>query len=455
MRINSLAFRLVAGAGLWIAAALAAGGFALSSIFEDLAERSFDARLEVYLESLIAVSRTGNAGRLELARGLGEPRFTRPYSGWYWQISGAQGPVLRSRSLWDMTLDSMKGDAQPDKAGSAQPYVSEGPDGRQLRIAERVVTLPSYPHRLDYMVAAEPSEVMLEVRRFNVVLIWALASLGGGLVLAVLIQVHFGLIPLRRMRAALAAIRAGQNERLEGNFPAEVQPLAEEVNELLDHNAEIVERARTHVGNLAHALKTPLAVLGNEAVRGSGPLAESVARQTAVMRRQVGHYLTRARTAATGRVLGVRTLVFPVLEDLKRTLERIHIERRIAISLGGDVEAAFRGERQDLEEMLGNLMDNGCKWARTRLAVAVARRGERLAIEIEDDGPGLSPEERQQLFQRGKRLDEAVPGSGLGLAIVRDIAELYGGSVELDKASLGGLRVALTLPAIDAKSPAG
>lgn len=455
MRINSLAFRLVAGAGLWIAIALAAGGFALSGIFEDLAERSFDARLEVYLESLIAVSRTGNAGRIELARGLGEPRFTRPYSGWYWEISGAQGAVLRSRSLWDMTLDAMKSDAQPDKTGSAKIHVSEGPDGRQLRVAERIVTLPSYPHRLDYIVAAEPSEITLEVRRFNTVLIWALASLGGGLILAVLIQVRFGLIPLRRMRAALAAIRDGKSERLQGSFPAEVQPLAEELNELLDHNAEIVERARTHVGNLAHALKTPLAVLGNEAARGSGALAESVARQTAVMRRQVDHYLTRARAAATGKVVGVRTPVLPVLEDLKRTLERIHVERRIAIGLAGDLDAAFRGERQDLEEMLGNLMDNGCKWARSRVAVSVARRGDRIAIEVEDDGPGLSAEERQQLFQRGKRLDEAVPGSGLGLVIVRDIAELYGGNVKVDKAALGGLRVTLTLPAIDAKSPAG
>jgi signal transduction histidine kinase len=449
MRGNSLALRLVAGAGLWISAALVAGGLLLSSIFEGSVERSFDARLEVYLDALIAVSRSGQAGRVELARGLDEPRFGQPYSGWYWQITGPQGPILRSRSLWDMTLDAV-----PGEDGTLRTYVFEGPDGRPLRVAERDVSLPSFPQRLRYTVAAEESEIGREVQRFNEVLAYALAALGLGLVAAVLIQVHFGLIPLRRMRDALARIRAGRAERLAGHFPAEVQPLADELNALLEHNAAVVDRARTHVGNLAHALKTPLAVLGNEAAREPGALAETVGRQAAVMRRQVDHYLTRARTAATGGVLGARTPVLPVVEDLKRTLERIHVDRRIEITADGDPQAGFRGERHDLEEMLGNLMDNGCKWARGRVAVTVARAGDRVAILVEDDGPGLSPAERAQLFQRGKRLDEGVPGSGLGLAIVRDIAELYGGSVELDKAALGGLQVRLTLPAIDARAAA-
>lgn len=444
MKVNSLAFRLVAGAGLWIAAALAAGGFALSNIFQDSVERSFDARLEVYLDGLIAVSRTGAAGRLELARGLGEPRFTQPYSGWYWQIAGPGGPILRSRSLWDMVLDS-----RVEAEGKLHLYLIDGPDGQRLRVAERDVSLPSQPHRLHYIVAAEQSEIGREVVRFNKALIWALASLGLGLIAAVLIQVRFGLIPLRRMQVALVAIRAGRAEKLEGDFPKEVQPLADELNALLSHNADVVERARTHVGNLAHALKTPLAVLGNEAARAEGPLAATVARQTVVMRRQVDHYLSRARTAARAGVLGARTLILPVVEDLQRTLERIHVERGIKIEIAGPAEVAFRGERQDLEEMLGNLMDNGCKWAKSRVAIKIERHGDRAVIEVEDDGPGLSPEERSQLFQRGHRLDEAVPGSGLGLAIVRDIAELYGGNVSLDKAARGGLRVALALPAVE------
>lgn len=450
MKANSLAFRLVAGAGLWIGAALVAGGLLLSSIFQGSVERSFDARLEVYLDALIAVSRSGQAGRLELARGLDEPRFGQPYSGWYWQITAPQGPILRSRSLWDMTLDAV-----PGEDGMLHTYVFEGPDGRPLRVAERDVSLPSFPQRLRYTVAAEESEIGREVGRFNTVLAYALAALGLGLIAAVLIQVHFGLTPLRRMREALARIRGGRAERLAGRFPAEVQPLADELNALLEHNAAVVERARTHVGNLAHALKTPLAVLGNEAERERGALAESVGRQAAVMRRQVDHYLARARTAATGGVLGARTPVLPVVEDLRRTLGRIHIDRRIEIAADGDPEASFRGERQDLEEMLGNLMDNGCKWAKSRVTVEVSRAGDQVTIVVEDDGPGLSPAERAQLFQRGKRLDEAVPGSGLGLAIVRDIAELYGGSVAVDQSTLGGLRLRLTLPAIDIRAAAG
>ncbi|MFI4986933.1 MAG: sensor histidine kinase [Alphaproteobacteria bacterium] len=447
MTTNSLAFRLVAGAGLWIAAALAAGGYQLSTMFEDSAERNFDARLEVYLDGLLAVSRSGAEGRIELARGLGEPRFTEPYSGWYWQISGPDGPILRSRSLWDMTLEL-------PQAGDGSVHSAEitGPDGRVLHLAERTATLPSFPHRLRYMLAAEESEIAAEVRRFNKVLAWSLAALGVGLIAAVLIQVHFGLTPLRRMRAGLVDIRAGRAERLSGGLPAEVQPLADELNGLLEHNADVVERARTHVGNLAHALKTPLAVLSNEAAREAGPNAAQVARQTAVMRRQVDRYLSRARTAATAGVLGARTPVLPVVEDLKRTLERIHVGRRVEIEIAGEYQAAFRGERQDLEEMLGNLMDNGCKWARARVRLTLAQAGEHLAIAVEDDGPGLSAEERRQLFQRGKRLDEAVPGSGLGLAIVRDIAELYGGSVSLDAAELGGLKVSLELPAVGVRA---
>ncbi|HUC60799.1 MAG TPA: sensor histidine kinase [Alphaproteobacteria bacterium] len=452
MRVNSLAFRLVAGAGLWIAAALAAGDFALSSIFQASVERGFDARLEVYLESLVAVSRADAAGKISLVRSLGDPRFLQPFSGWYWEIAGPQGPLLRSRSLWDTTLNATPpGVAVGVESGAPVTFRLTGPNGRTLRAAERDISLPGDPRRLRYLVAAEESEVALEVQHYDTVLAWSLAGLGLGLVLAVLIQVQFGLTPLRRMRGALAAIRDGQADRLEGDFPSEVQPLAQEVNELLEHNAVIVERARTHVGNLAHALKTPLAVLGNEAAREGGPLAESVGRQTDIMRRQVDHYLARARTAARTRVLGTGVAVLPVIEDLARTLERIHVERGIVFAVEGPVEATFRGERQDLEEMLGNLMDNGFKWAKSRVAVALERRGARLAVLVEDDGPGLAPEERQKLFQRGTRLDEAVPGSGLGLAIVRDIAELYGGSVSLAGSQLGGLSVTLILPAIDAR----
>ncbi|MFQ5955367.1 MAG: ATP-binding protein, partial [Kiloniellales bacterium] len=391
---------------------------------------------------------------LALARPPREPRFERPYSGWYWQIAGADpaAPALRSRSVWDLDLDFERA---PAGAG-VRRFEIDGPDRQRLRVVAQDITLDPMEAPLIFSIAADRAEVEADVAAFNATLGWSLGGLGLGLVLAVLIQVRYGLRPLRRIRTALAEIRAGRAERLEGEFPAEVTPLAEELNGLLDHTAEVLARARTHVGNLAHALKTPLTVLGNEADAAGGQLAETVHRQTAMMRRQVDHHLTRARTAGQARVLGARTELRPVLDAIARTLEKIHAERGIAMSLDSPAGLGFRGERHDLEEMFGNLIDNACKWARGRVrveafsAAAPGHGGPRLIIRVEDDGPGVSAAERAALFGRGKRLDQAVPGSGLGLAIVRNIAGLYGGEVELGDSNLGGLRVTLTLPGLAA-----
>jgi signal transduction histidine kinase len=267
------------------------------------------------------------------------------------------------------------------------------------------------------------------------------------LLAAVLIQVRFGLQPLRRIQQSIVAIRTGKAQRLEGEFPAEITPLSDELNILIEHNAAVLERARTQVSNLAHGLKTPLSVLTNEAGQAAGPLAETVRRQTGAMRRQVDHYLARARTAAAARILGARTDVAPVVEDLRRALERIYAERAIQILVACETGLGFRGDRQDLEEMLGNLMDNGCKWAKGKVAVDIHRLDGRLVCHVDDDGLGLTEEERTAVFDRGTRLDESVPGTGLGLAIVREIAELHGGTISLDRSPLGGLRAVLVLPA--------
>jgi signal transduction histidine kinase len=259
--------------------------------------------------------------------------------------------------------------------------------------------------------------------------------------------VRLGLRPLRRIGDALSEIRSGRTERLVGDFPQEVMPLADELNQLLEHNAEVVRRARTHVGNLAHALKTPVAVLSNEAdAAGDNPLAEIVRRQGGVMRRLVDHHMARARAAASVNVLGVRTELRPAIEALCRTLERIHAERHISVDYECAEGLAFRGERHDFEDLLGNLVDNGCKWARRQVFVKAENREGWIVITVDDDGPGLPADKRAEVFQRGIRLDEATPGTGLGLSIVSDVAALYGGSVELDDSPLGGLRAVLTLP---------
>jgi signal transduction histidine kinase len=442
-RYNSLALRLVLAAALWIGAALLVGGLILSAIFRDYAERTFDGRLTVLLDSLIAVTELDDQGRPKLTRGIGEPRFDIPYSGWYWEIAVGSSPLLRSRSLWDESLPLSV------QAEAAEPLFADvdGPNDENLRLVEREIGLPAARERFRYAVGGDRSEIDDEVRRFNTTLGWSLSILGLGLLTALLLQVRFGLQPLRRMRQAIVAVRTGRAQRLDGEFPVEIEPLSNELNILIDHNAAVLERARTQVSNLAHALKTPLSVLTNEAGAGADPLAETVKRQTTAMRRHVDHYLSRARAAAATRVLGVRTEVAPVVEDLRRTLERIYVDRAIRVEAEAAPGLAFRGERQDLEEMLGNLIDNACKWARTRVAVSARADGDRILLTIDDDGLGLPADQRAAVFNRGTRLDESVPGTGLGLAIARDIAELYHGAISLEDSPLGGLRALLTLPA--------
>ena len=323
--------------------------------------------------------------------------------------------------------------------------------GVTLRAIEQVFTLPGSARRYSVLVAGNYDELSGEVRTFNRALVSSLVLLGLGLALASFVQVRFGLRPLRQMQANLLAIRQGEASELKGDYAAEITPVAEELNLLIQSNAEIVERARTQVGNLAHALKTPLSVLTNEAAGQDTPLAAKVAEQTGLMRDQVSLYLDRARRAARARGLGAVTEVKPVLDALARTLERINRDRGISITVDCPEGLKFRGERQDLEEMVGNLLDNACKWAASRVAVtarleAAAAGRSQIAIAVEDDGPGLAPEQREAALKRGERLDETKPGSGLGLSIVRETVAMYTGSVRLEQASLGGLRACLVIP---------
>jgi len=305
--------------------------------------------------------------------------------------------------------------------------------------------------RYTLLVAGDRGELEAEIALFNRSLVWSLGGLGLLLVIAVFIQVRFGIMPLRRIPDALAAIRSGRSERLTGQFSAEVEPLADELNKLIDHNKEVVERARTHVGNLAHALKTPLAVLANETAGDKSALAKTVHEQATLMQQQVDHHLTRARAAARVSGLGARTELGPIVDALQRTLTAIHRDKNLDISTEIAAGAAIIGERQDVEEMLGNLMDNACKWAEHLVEVSAEltpdKRHRRVLIRVEDDGPGLEPGKRDRAIERGERLDEATPGSGLGLSIVRDLVEAYEGSLRLKTSKLGGLQVEIDLPA--------
>ncbi|HEY2069843.1 MAG TPA: HAMP domain-containing sensor histidine kinase [Rhizomicrobium sp.] len=457
-RLDSLQARLIAAAAVWTLLGLIVGGFLLSGVFRASVQSNFDARMRFDLDGMIAAAEPDKSGNVSLQGRFADPRFERAFSGWYWQIvpygpHGADLPRSQiSRSLFDRTIRVL--DSRSVGGGVSWGH-GLGPEDHPVRFVSQHVEFPvsatpnpSDVRSYDFVVAGETRDLDAEVDRFNGTLIWSFAVLGLGLIGGIFFQVRIGLLPLRRVSQALARIRDGKARRLDGNFPAEIAPLAGELNSLIEHSAEVVGRARTHVSNLAHFLKTPLTVLSSEAAANPGPLADAVMRQVMTMRRQVDHYLARARAAGAVDVLGNRTPVKPVLDDLARVLMRIHAEHGVQISVECPVGLAFRGERQDLEEMAGNLIDNACKWAHSRVAVSAERDGAKFVVRVGDDGEGLDAEDRGKVGERGERLDESVPGTGLGLAIVRDVAKLYGGDFELGESPLGGLETKLTLPAI-------
>lgn len=453
MRPSSLAFRLFASAAAWTLVVIPAAAILLSSLYRQAVERNFDARLNVYLTSLVASTTEGGVTSPKEPASLGEPIFTIPFSGWYWQIKaldGATRPVFVSDSLLDqqLNLPSQSG-ISPDQSLTRRGY-APGPDNQNLRIVEREIR-PGGPQSksYSYAVAGDAGEIGRDLAEFTTMLIAALALLGLGLVMATFFQVRFGLSPLRAIRQDLAAIRSGEAEKLEGELPDEIRPLQQELNALIQSNREIVDRARMHVGNLAHALKTPLSVMRNEAQAHQGPLSDKVIEQAEIMRTQITHHLDRARVAARSSLIGDTTEVESVLQALKRTLDRIYDERGIELEVEASPGLKFQGEKQDFEEMVGNLLDNACKWARTSVRVSTEQASgkPRFTVIVDDDGPGLTEEEREKVVKRGQRLDESKPGSGLGLSIVADLAHLYKGRFALEPSPQGGLRARLELPA--------
>jgi signal transduction histidine kinase len=454
MRANSLAFRLFLSATGFTVVILVISGLVLSSLYRQAVERAFDRRLGVYLRTLVADVASPEDNNDKFPQSVSEPLFELPLSGWYWQVTrldGGKPEVRASRSLWDGGLPRLPATAGAGNIGIRQGYVA-GPEEQKLRLIERTIDLGEEGNFL-VSVAGDAVEIEDETRAFDRALQITFAILALVLLLTTVFQVRFGLAPLKRIAAGLAAVRAGTAERLEGKFPVEIASLAGETNALIDANREIVERARTHVGNLAHALKTPLSVMVNEAAaRSDDPLASKVREQTDIMRDQVTRHLERARLAARLTVVGSVTDVSPVMVALVRTMEKTHHDKGLSIRFDCPEEGRFQGERQDLEEMVGNLIDNACKWAQSRVNIEVTyetdESGRRVVrIVVDDDGRGLTPSERQQVARRGRRLDETKPGSGLGLSIVVELAQLYGGGITLGNAPIGGLRAELLLPA--------
>jgi signal transduction histidine kinase len=457
LRTPSLARRLVLLAVGWSFAALVISAVVLALLFQQAALRRFDAGLSDLIDNLISGT-TIDDGEV-LAPALTDQRALRAYSGRYWAIAeplagGGVRAVVPSRSLWDSELVVPKDLPQRLRADPGRPIAFDAPGvqpGERLRAVARWTTLPGREAPLVFIAAEDRRPIDREVRNFFTTTAIAFALLGAGLIGAVVVQVRVGLQPLFHLRHEVAAVRRGKAERLSGEYPSELRPLTDELNALVAHNQETVERQRTHVGNLAHALKTPISVMLAEAAQRPGPLAELVARQAEVMRQQVDHHLRRARAAARSQGQGERTSAAEVLDELSRTLERIFRDKGVAIDWDAPEDLYFQGERQDFMEIAGNAMENGGKWCRGKVRVRAAPLGpERLRLTIEDDGPGLPPERWVEVIRRGARLDENAPGSGLGLSIVDELARAYRGALTLGASPLGGLMVSVELPRAEA-----
>jgi signal transduction histidine kinase len=451
----SIAARLFVSAAVLSSIILVIAGAGLSALYRKSAETRFDEQLGFYLRALVADIASPSEENRPQQFELGEPQFEIPLSGWYWQITRLDGTdpnIVSSRSLFAERLPQLVAKGVPAGVGGARDGYVKGPDEKILRMVERTIDTGDEGIYL-VQVAATTAPMESEVEGFELALIVTFTLLAAALVGSAALQMRYGLEPLRRLQEGVASIRRGQGERIGGAFPQDIAPLASEVNLLLDANREVVERARTQVGNLAHALKTPLSVIVNEADTEKGPLSSKVHEQAAIMRDQVTYYLDRARAAVRVGAIGNMAEVAPVTAGLVRTFEKIYRERGINFSAQFADNIRFRGERQDLEEMIGNLVDNAGKWARQNVTIAVTALGANpqgkkfFRVVIDDDGVGLAPELREAAMRRGRRLDETRPGSGLGLSIVADLAALYGGALRLDASPAGGLRAELELPA--------
>lgn len=458
LQARTLAGRLFLSSIVLSVLVLAISGTILSAFNRRAVEAAFDERLKLYLKVLVAdvASMTESSNKIEPGN-LGEPQFQIPLSGWYWQIlkldreSGAANVLRASRSLFNNRLPALAEPGSPLPRSDFRDGYLNGPEGKRMRMVEQEIDLGE-ANRFIISVAGNAGEIAAESQRFELTLLVTLGLLGAALALSALIQVRYGLGPLRRLRSALGAVRIGESEHVEGQFPDEVAPLAQELNQVLDANREIVMRARGQVGNLAHALKTPLSVLLNEAGDDAAPLAEKVREQSAIMRDQVQYYLDRARAAARAATIGNITEIEPVLASFIRAFSKIYRDKNLAFSSQITTPLRFRGEKQDLEELVGNLVDNAGKWANSKVAITVERDEEAdapmIRLMVDDDGPGLSDEARKEATKRGRRLDETKPGSGLGLSIVVELASLYGGKFTLEDSPLGGLRARLDLPGL-------
>ncbi|MER9301576.1 ATP-binding protein [Mesorhizobium sp. M0293] len=449
---RSLTFRVIAFSTVWAIVTLVVIFTLITTLYRQASERGFDSLLSAHLFNLIGSIGISDNGTLTGAPDLGDLRFSEPNSGWYWSVEpaseGVHGDLHSSSMLKNIPSPSVAD--VPFNASFQRSYPTEGIDGEQLEVFESEFVLDSKNRAARFRVMGNQSELEQEIATFQRRLLTYLSLFGVGMIAINAIAILLGLQPLRRVRNALAMVREGTAQRLDGQFPAEIEPLANETNALIENNRRIVERSRTQVGNLAHSLKTPLAVLLNEGRALGGAKGQLIAEQAASMQKQVEHYLQRARVAAQRDSVVYRTPVTPLVQRMVRVLQKLNPQTNLSLSVPA-TEIVFAGEREDLEELLGNLLENAMKWARSAVLVSVVPLTGKddpaglFEIGIEDDGPGIPEDKAREVLKRGRRLDETKPGTGLGLAIVADLVNEYGGVLALERSGMGGLKAVVRL----------
>lgn len=468
---RSLVWRLVRTAAMWVVPALLFTAFSLIWFYRASAYKNFNDPLVSTISALVANLEDEPLSENSLSEDLGgedgktsvlladqpiDPRYQLALSGRYWMVGelkdgGVLAPIISSLSLSDSTLKLSPRDFQniQDNQGEVIRAFSVGPDNEPLSLAAQSIIFND--QHLVIVAAADRRPAVQAVRRFSLVALGLLSVLALGLTFAIYMQVRLGLAPLFALRDRVVDVREGRASSVKGRYPKEIKPLADELNSLIGHNRDVVEYARTHVGNLAHALKTPLAVLANETRNKDTKLASIVTRQSDIMSKQVDHHLRRARAAARGQSIGEKTPVTDTVNSLVRTLGRIYRDKDLDFQVDMQDGLIFRGEKRDLEEMAGNLLDNACKWTKSKVEITVeidTATAAKIRITIDDDGPGMAANQYQNVLKRGTRLDETTPGTGFGLSIVNDLAKAYNGSLTLDKSPLGGLRTVLVIPMV-------
>jgi len=443
---RTLTGRLVLFAVSGSALALIIGGLILSAAFHDSLIEDIDRRLERQIDILVGISQVGLDGKLSFIRPITDEQFTQPYSGFYWQVSVEGSDAMRSRSLWDyeLTPDLSHRDFMIDFTELA------GPDGQILRVAEIDAILPEddQDRVFRYMVAIDMAPVKIASARYDRLLALALGIIMFVVAVGMIAQVFYGLMPLKNLRSSLGRVIEGRSRYIEGEWPEDLEPVADDINILIEKNEKLVDRARTHVGNLAHALKTPLAVIQNEVSGDTSKRGEAIVQNTRIIRDHVDHHLKRARIS--GAMGGPGVDVKDRLAKLVKAVSTMYAAKNIDFELLCPEGLRFAGEHEDFDEIMGNLIENAGKWTESKVHVRVVtvrkQRKSMIEITVDDDGPGVPAEDRATIFKRGKRLDERVPGTGLGLAIVRDITDMYEGSAKLDASEFGGLSAIITLP---------